>query len=49
MVLGDVEETLTTTEADAETGELTTRTVKRTMPMLYVRGDIVTLVSPPAR
>jgi U6 snRNA-associated Sm-like protein LSm3 len=49
MVLGEVEETHTTTERDADTGEVITHSLKRALPMLFVRGDMVILVSPPLR
>jgi U6 snRNA-associated Sm-like protein LSm3 len=49
MVLGDVEETYTAAERDADTGELLTKSTKRALPMLFVRGDMVVLVSPPLR
>ena len=49
MVLGDVEETVTTVEIDEETYEEVYRTTKRNIPMLFVRGDGVILVSPPIR
>lgn len=49
MVLGDAEETITTVEIDEETYEEVYRTTKRTIPMLFVRGDGVILVSPPVR
>merc|ERR1712018_491923 len=49
MILGDVEETVTTIEIDEETYEEVYRSTKRTIPMLYVRGDSVILVSPPSR
>ncbi len=49
MVLGEVEETHTTTETDGDTGEVISKQTKRTMPMLFVRGDMVILVSPPLR
>ena len=42
IVLEDVEETTTTTGADGAVA-----TTKRTMEMLFVRGDVVILVSPP--
>ena len=45
MVLGDVEETHTTTEVDPETTEVLTSIAKRNIPMLFVRGDVVILVS----
>ena len=49
MVLGDVEETVTTQEVDQETEEEIIRTSKRQIEMLFVRGDALILVSPPLR
>uniref|UniRef100_A0A6M2DEF9 U6 snRNA-associated Sm-like protein LSm3 n=1 Tax=Xenopsylla cheopis TaxID=163159 RepID=A0A6M2DEF9_XENCH len=49
MVLGEVEETVTTVEIDDETYEAVFRTKKRIIPMLFVRGDGVILISPPMR
>eukprot|EP00039_Didymoeca_costata_P001570 m.53358 g.53358 ORF g.53358 m.53358 type:complete len:96 (+) comp10863_c0_seq1:33-320(+) len=49
MVLGDVEETVTTMEIDEETYEELIKTTKRKLPMLFVRGDGVILISPPLR
>ncbi|XP_042464525.1 sm-like protein LSM3A isoform X3 [Zingiber officinale] len=49
MILGDVEEILTTVEIDDETYEEIVRTTRRTVPFLFVRGDGVILVSPPLR
>ncbi len=49
MVLGEVEETHTSTETDGDTGEVISKQTKRAMPMLFVRGDMVILVSPPLR
>merc|ERR1712046_518159 len=49
MVLGDVEETVTQVEIDEETYEEMTRTTKRQIEMLFVRGDGVIVVSPPLR
>lgn len=49
LVLGDVEETVTTQEIDEETNEEIIRTSKRKIEMLFVRGDVVILVSPPLR
>ncbi len=49
LILGDAEETLLVKEEDEETGEETVRAVKRTLPMLFVRGDAVILVAPPLR
>lgn len=48
MVLGEAEETVTTVEIDEETYEEVYRTTKRNIPMLFVRGDGVILVSPPS-
>ena len=49
MILGDVEETVTSVEIDEETYKEVYRTTKRNIPMLFVRGDGVILVSPPMR
>merc|ERR1719420_2789247 len=49
MVLGDVEETVTQVEIDEETYEEVYKSTKRNIPMLFVRGDGVILVSPPMR
>ena len=49
MILGDVEETLTSTEVDEETDEEIVKKAIRKVGMLFVRGDIVVLVSPPLR
>ena len=49
MVLGDAEETVTAIEIDEETYEEVYKTTKRNIPMLFVRGDGVILVSPPMR
>ncbi|CAB4401093.1 U6 snRNA-associated Sm-like protein LSm3-like protein [Rhizophagus irregularis] len=49
MVLSEVEETITIVEINDETYEEVIRTVKRTVEMLFVRGDGVILVSPPVR
>lgn len=46
MVLGDVEETATVVDVDDETYEEIVKTVKRTMPFLFVRGDGIILLSP---
>ena len=48
-IAGDVEETVTTVEIDEETYEEIYKQTKRTIPMLFVRGDGVILVSPPLR
>ena len=49
MVLGDVEETVTTVKMDEETYEEIIKTSKRQFDMLFVRGDGVILISPPLR
>ncbi|XP_037589818.1 U6 snRNA-associated Sm-like protein LSm3 [Cebus imitator] len=49
MILGDVEETVTTIETDEETYEEIYKSMKRNIPMLFVRGDGVVLVAPPLR
>ncbi|KAG2313456.1 hypothetical protein Bca4012_028010 [Brassica carinata] len=49
MILGDVEEVITTVEIDDETYEEIVRTIKRNIQFLFVRGDGVILVSPPLR
>ncbi|KAG2489038.1 hypothetical protein HYH03_012476 [Edaphochlamys debaryana] len=49
MILGEVEETLTTMEIDDETYEEIIKTQKRVIPFLFVRGDGVILISPPLR
>jgi len=49
MVLEDVEETVTTTEVDPETDEEMVKRRQRQVQMLFVRGDVVILVSPPLR
>lgn len=49
LILGDVEETLTTYSVDPATYERTSSSTKRSMSLLFVRGDAVILVSPPLR
>lgn len=49
MVLGDVEEVVTSVEVDEETYEEIIKTSKRQIEMLFVRGDGVILISPPLR
>mmetsp|Transcript_8269 Transcript_8269/g.20267 ORF Transcript_8269/g.20267 Transcript_8269/m.20267 type:complete len:98 (+) Transcript_8269:68-361(+) len=49
MILGEVEETITVVEYDEDTYEELVKMTKRSVPMLYVRGDGVILVSPPLR
>nr|XP_055158162.1 U6 snRNA-associated Sm-like protein LSm3 [Nyctereutes procyonoides] len=47
MILGVVEETVTTIEIVEETYEEIYKSTKRNIPMLFVRGDGVVLVAPP--
>ena len=49
MILGDVEEVVTSVEVDEETYEEIIKTSKRQIDMLFVRGDGVILISPPLR
>lgn len=49
MILEDVEETIKETEIDESTGDETTKTTKRKMEMVFLRGDAVILISPPLR
>ena len=46
VVLGDCEETHTSEELDAETGEITIKRAVRSLGMLFVRGDTVVYISP---
>ena len=49
LVLGDAEETVKTVEIDESTDEELISTKTRKLPMVFVRGDVVILVSPPLR
>lgn len=49
MILGEVEESVSVREVDRDTEEEIVRVSKRNMEMLFVRGDMVILVSPPMR
>eukprot|EP01031_Cornospumella_fuschlensis_P038248 gene38248-46478_t len=49
LVLGDVEESVLSREVDEETEEEIVKVTKRNVEMLFVRGDVVILVSPPVR
>mmetsp|Transcript_17562 Transcript_17562/g.35919 ORF Transcript_17562/g.35919 Transcript_17562/m.35919 type:complete len:110 (-) Transcript_17562:198-527(-) len=49
MILGDVEETVTVTEIDDETYEEILKNETRKRAFLFVRGDVVTLISPSLR
>ena len=44
-----MEETITTVEIDEDTFEELFKSQKRTIQMLFIRGDGVILVSPPTR
>lgn len=45
MILENVEETLTTVELDEETYEQVYKQTKREIPLIFIRGDGVILVS----
>lgn len=49
MILSDVEETITSKEIDEETEEEIVKRQTRTLGMLFVRGDLIVLISPPLR
>ncbi|WZN67138.1 U6 snRNA-associated Sm-like protein LSm3 [Chloropicon roscoffensis] len=49
MILGEVEETVNYYEIDDETYEETLKSEKRSKPFLFVRGDVVILISPSLR
>ena len=49
MILGEVEETVTTIDVDEETEEEIVKKQTRKVGMLFVRGDVIVLVSPPLR
>lgn len=49
MILGDVEETVITTEIDEEMYGEKHKSTKQNMPMLFVQGDCVVLVALPLR
>ncbi|XP_034850403.1 U6 snRNA-associated Sm-like protein LSm3 [Mirounga angustirostris] len=49
MILGDVEETVSPIEIDEETYEEIYKSTKRNIPILFVQGDGVVLVTPPLR
>ena len=49
MVMSDVVETINTTEVDLDSGEEIVKTVTREIPLLFIRGDSVVLVSTPNR
>lgn len=49
MVLGDVDEIVTTKQINPATNEECYPQTHRTIPMLFLRGDTVILVCPPPR
>ena len=49
LVLGVVEETITTTHVNADTLEEIVHTDKRSVDLLFVRGDAIILIAPPIR
>jgi len=49
MVLGDVEEIVTTTVFDDASGKENIKRTRRHIDMVFLRGDGVILVSPPMR
>ncbi|KAJ1734162.1 U4/U6-U5 snRNP complex subunit lsm3 [Coemansia sp. BCRC 34490] len=49
MILGEVEETTTIVNVEDGSQGQSINTVNRKVPMLFVRGDGVILVSPPSR
>ena len=49
MVLSEVEECVTIRVIDPDTDEEIPKPVKRNIDMLFLRGDMVILISPPLR
>eukprot|EP00933_Yihiella_yeosuensis_P003679 TRINITY_DN106822_c0_g1_i1.p1 TRINITY_DN106822_c0_g1~~TRINITY_DN106822_c0_g1_i1.p1 ORF type:complete len:105 (-),score=8.04 TRINITY_DN106822_c0_g1_i1:84-398(-) len=49
VLLGDVEEKITTIEVNPETLEETTKVENRTFELLFVRGDLIIMFSNPFR
>ena len=49
LVLGEVEESITTVVIDPVTEEEVAQTTARKVDMLFVRGDVIILMSPPLR
>jgi len=45
LVIGDAEETVYTTDLIEETNEEISHSKKRSIPMLFVRGDAIVLIS----
>lgn len=46
MIIGNCEETKIDIEINPDTEEKTEKIQKRKIPMLFVRGDIIILISP---
>jgi len=49
LLLGDAEERITSIEVDMVTNQEVTKVKKRNMPLVFVRGDLVVLISPPSK
>ncbi len=49
LIMSDIEEVITSVEVDEETYEEIYKTSKRTIPLMFVRGDGVILVAPPSK
>ncbi len=49
VVLGDVAESVTTLVIDPDTEEEVASITSRKVDMLFVRGDVIVLISPPLR
>jgi U6 snRNA-associated Sm-like protein LSm3 len=49
LILGECEEVHTEVMVDEDTGEEISKVSKRSMELLFVRGDAVILISPPLR
>ena len=49
LILGAVEETITSTHVNADTLEELVHTSRRSVDLLFVRGDAIILIAPPTR
>ncbi|KAH7817509.1 U6 snRNA-associated Sm-like protein LSm3 [Monocercomonoides exilis] len=49
ILLSDVEETINIVDVDPETGEEIANSQKKHHPLMFVRGDLIILISPPLR
>ena len=47
LLLSDVEERITTKELDTESGKELTKIIKKNFGLIYVRGDLIIMISPP--